>query len=107
MVNQLYNSLEKYFNVISRTGYKSYDQVLNLIVLIFIEELMTGPLSYYITEEDYKHISNAMYCMYGTCLIPYPTYKIGMEPIKSKSYKYRITEDNNIRQTTESLLRYE
>ena len=28
-----------------------------------------------ISEENYKHLENALYCLYGTtCLIPYPDY---------------------------------
>ena len=28
-----------------------------------------------ISKEDYEHLENALYCLYGTsCLIPYPDY---------------------------------
>lgn len=101
---QVYNALMRYFNTLEHTGYKSISQVNELLVYCFIEELLSGPLSYYITNKDYKVIQDALYKIYGTCLIPYPEY----EEIKlnaSKTYNLKITEDNNVRTLETGALR--
>lgn len=73
------NALERYFSVLSYTGYKSYDKVYNLLVMVFIEEMLCGPMSEYITEEDYNTIHRSMNCLYGDCMIPFPAYKKGID----------------------------
>lgn len=75
---ETYNSLGRYFSTLSYTGYKSYNKVYSLLIMIFIEELLCGPMSEFITEEDYSTISNGVNCLYGDCMIPYPTYKEGL-----------------------------
>ena len=70
--DKIYNSLNNYFSLLSHTGYKSYSEVYKLLVLSFIEEMISGDIKEYLTEEDYKYISSAMECLYGSCIIPYP-----------------------------------
>ena len=105
MVTEVYDALNRYFNILSHTGYKSYDNVYSLITFIFMNEFIEGPFTYYITEEDYDIISKAMYCLYGTCLIPYPSYRKGVEGIKRKDIMHRISESDVIRETEDFLLR--
>lgn len=50
-------ALKRYFNALSKLGYKNYDDVSKLLVLLFIEELLTSEFSFYITESDYKSIT--------------------------------------------------
>lgn len=69
------NSLSSYFNSLSKLGYKSYMEVNKLLVLLFIEEILSGNYINIIEEDDYKSISNAITCILGTsCLLPYPKY---------------------------------
>lgn len=70
--NKTYDALNNYFSLLSHTGYKSYNEVYKLLVLSFIEEMISGDMKEYITEEDYKYISSMMECLYGSCMIPYP-----------------------------------
>lgn len=70
--NKTYDALNNYFSLLSHTGYKSYNEVYKLLVLSFIEEMISGNMKEYITEEDYKYISSMMECLYGSCMIPYP-----------------------------------
>lgn len=70
--NKTYDALNNYFSLLSHTGYKSYNEVYKLLVLSFIEEMISGNMKEYITEEDYKYISSTMECLYGSCMIPYP-----------------------------------
>ena len=74
MDNLLCEILDRYFRTLSNYGYRNYGDVKKLLFYIFIQELVSTP-SIVISEEDYKHIENALYCIYGTsCLIPYPKY---------------------------------
>lgn len=70
--NKTYDALNNYFSLLSHTGYKSYSEVYKLLVLSFIEEMISGDMKEYITEEDYKYISSTIECLYGSCMIPYP-----------------------------------
>lgn len=68
-------SLERYFNTLSKFGYKSYSDVDRLLMLIFIQELLDSDCRSFITEKEYMTIHKSLYCLYGyTCLIPYPEY---------------------------------
>nr|DAR32406.1 MAG TPA: hypothetical protein [Bacteriophage sp.] len=70
-----YDSIVTYFNTLAALGYKSYKSVDRLLVLYFIEELLDGTYKDFITEEDYKSITNALYCLFGVdCLLPFPEY---------------------------------
>jgi hypothetical protein len=96
--NEVYDAINRYFSLLKHTGYKPYKQVDNLLVMVFIEELLEGPLSQYITEKDYNSIVNSLYCLYGTCMIPFPDYKKAIDEVLAKSPdKYRATEDGAFR----------
>lgn len=100
LTNDLYNSISKYFTTLTHTGYKSDKEVSQLLVLSFIEDFLSGPFSLYVSEEDYKAIDKMLYCIYGSCMIPYPDYKIGVElPINIGFNEYRDTEDDILRNT--------
>lgn len=72
----LNEAFSRYFNALSKLGYTSYSEVDKLLVLIFIYDLLESDCNSFITEEEYKTINNALYCLYGSsCLIPYPEYK--------------------------------
>lgn len=96
--NEVNEALDRYFLILSRRGYKQYSEVNKLLVLIFIEELLHGPMSQFVTEEDYKTITSSLDCIYGSCMIPYPSYKDSFDGIVYKSpNEYRVTEDNVFR----------
>lgn len=80
-LNMVSSSLEKYFSLLSHTGYKSYNDVNKLLVLLFFEEMLCGPMSEFITKEDYKLIHSSIECLYGSCMIPYPTGRNGIDDI--------------------------
>ena len=99
--NLAYTGVSNYFEIISKVGYKSDKEVNKLLTFLFIEDLINGPLSIYIEEEDYKTIVNALYCLFGsTCLVPYPEFIVDSSLIqKLKLEAPRITEDNILRAT--------
>lgn len=101
-----YNTINKYFSVLSHTGYKSYSEVNKIIILLFIEELLSGPLSRFITEKDYNIIDNILYCLYDSCIILFPNNKRSPDSIVDRvTDKHRITETNILRHTEEAKLR--
>lgn len=74
MDDLLYESCLRYFTSLANYGFKSEKDVKKLLFYVFIQELV-NTTSIVIPEDDYKHLENALYCMYGTtCLIPYPNY---------------------------------
>lgn len=75
MKDLINTSLKRYFNSLFKFGYKSYNEVNKLLVLLFIQELLNSDCKNFITEKDYITIHKILYCLYGsTCLIPYPEY---------------------------------
>ena len=76
--NEVSNALNRYFYTLSNAGYKSYNDVDKLLILLFIEEILCGPMLEFITEEDYKLICSSMVCLQGSCMIPYPSNNEGV-----------------------------
>lgn len=106
LTNEAYNSITKYFSTLTYTGYKSDSEVFKLLVFIFVEELLYGPLSQFVTDKDYKIIKDAINCLYGSCMIPFPDYKRSYDPIINRMYnKYRITENAILRNSEDDKLR--
>lgn len=104
--DEVFGSINNYFSALSHLGYKPYSEVNNLLVFSFIEEMLYGPLSIFITEEDYKHINKALECMYGSCMIPYPSYKKSYDSVVDKMPdEYRVIETKVLRSTDEDNLR--
>lgn len=93
LTNEVYDAVTRYFSALSHMGYKSYAEVDQLLVFTFIEELLYGPLSQFITEEDYKVINDSLYCLYGSCMMPFPEYKKSFTPTAHKMLEeYRVSE---------------
>nr|DAQ75197.1 MAG TPA: hypothetical protein [Crassvirales sp.] len=75
MDNFVFNTLGKYFTNLANTGYRKDSDVLRVLLLSHINKLLNNDFRGFITEEDYKKIERALYCLYGSsCLIPYPDY---------------------------------
>lgn len=66
------DGLTKYFSHIENTGYARKDDIQKLLGLCLVDMFLNTELSVFVTEDDYRTISDFLYCMYGTsCLIPY------------------------------------
>lgn len=75
IINNLFSAISSYFTSLSHFGYKKKSDVNNLLIYSFIEEMLTGRMREFITEDDYRYIEKALHCLYGsTCFIPYPEY---------------------------------
>ena len=71
----LYEAITRYFNALSSLGYISYNSVDKLLFLTVIQELIYKDFRALITEEDYRNVDKALYCIFGTsCLIPFPQF---------------------------------
>lgn len=105
--NLAYIGVSNYFKALSTFGYKSYKEVDKLLVLLFIEGLLRGPLSMYIDDCDYKTITNVLYCLFGsTCLIPYPEFVVSTSLVQDLNANTpRISEDEILRFSEDELIR--
>lgn len=103
------NAVNNYFSSLKKLGYKNYSEVNKLLILIFIEELLYGPMSGLITERDYDDITKAIYCIYGaSCMLPYPSYnKSYYRPSRKVLDRYRVTESEDYRVAISDELRTE
>lgn len=110
MLKEVDAALDRYFKALEQFGYKKDTDVYKLLVLVFIEEMLSGELRHFITEEDYRVIDKALTCLYGTsCLIPWPVYSSGGGGIAGaidKTTMLRYTEDTLTRVTENGVLRY-
>lgn len=103
-------AVQRYFTALTQFGYKKYSDVNNLLVLLFLEEVLYYDFSEFITEQDYKAITNALYCLYGSnCMITFPSF-INYNSLvhKNKSELIpRISQDRIIRYISEGSIRIE
>ena len=71
----LLNSLKKYLNTISITGYMNDKELTKLLFLVMIYDLTYNDFRDKITEESYKDINSAIYYISGSsCLFSYPDF---------------------------------
>jgi len=64
--------LTNYFLTLKTLGYKSYKDVYKMLVLVYIQELVRGKSTNFITAEDYQTIDRTLHTLYGSStLLPY------------------------------------
>lgn len=93
-------AIQRYFNTLSKLGYKSYNDVNRLLVLLYIEEILTSEYLDFINEEDYNILIKTLYCLAGnSCMIKYPTFNNYDNIIhnQQKDLIPRVTENNILR----------
>lgn len=102
-----YKAFAKYYNTLCNIGYVKDLDVKSLIVLSSIQEALHNFI-FYITEEDYGYLKQALYRLYGSnCIIDIPEYKYYdslYRPILN-TFKGRIDEDENLRQSENNIIR--
>lgn len=96
-----YKSITNYFNALATSGYKSYKETYKLILLLFIEELFDSSMGLYLTEDDYRTITNVLDCIYGSsCIIPIPEHTANTSLVQALNTDInRISETGLIRFT--------
>ena len=75
LTNKVFESLDRYFYILSKRGYNNYCEVNKLLIVSFIEELLTGAMASMVTEEDYDIVTKVINCLGGSCLMPYTLYE--------------------------------
>lgn len=93
-------SIKNYYKVLKSNGFLEYNQVYQLLLLSFIEDLFQDDLSWYITEEDYAVLTNIITCISkNSCLVPYSKTAIHTEPIRNylEDTPIRISEKDIIK----------
>lgn len=103
---EIYNALIQYYSVLFNLGYKAYNQIPKLLVLTFLDDILYGPMSYYVTNDDYAIINEVMNNFYGTCLIPYPDYKTSISNDIDVEYQYRVSQSDILRVTEDNIIRF-
>lgn len=74
-LNILGEALSRYFRTLGVYGYVKDVDVYKLLVLSYIEELLSGSMNILISENEYNIIRKVLLCLTGSnCLIPYPSY---------------------------------
>ena len=89
------DTLNNYFDILSKTGYVKSKEVNKVIILTFLSRLLNDFYEY-ITEEDYNDIIKSIYCL-SDCLIRLPKYNVFKDSLIHHKYNdglmLRITED--------------
>ena len=90
------DTLNKYFDILSKAGYVKSKEVNKVIILTFLSRLLNDFYEY-ITEEDYNDIIKSVYCL-SDCLIRLPKYNVFKDSLIHHKYNdgliLRLTEDN-------------
>ena len=89
------DTLNKYFDILSKAGYIKSKEVNKVIILTFLSRLLNDFYEY-ITEEDYNDIIKSIYCL-SDCLIRLPKYNVFKDSLIHHKYNdglmLRITEN--------------
>lgn len=109
ITNVVSKGLNSYYDSLSVLGNRPQSDVDKLLVLSFLEEVLTEEMRFLITEKDYRTIEKALNCLYGNCLVPFPQYQ--GSPLfgtitDGGIVGPRITEDSNIRFTEDDVTRF-
>ena len=97
----IYNSITKYYNVLEKTGYMPYGNVLALLVLCFFRDFVYHDYRANISRGDYHTIEKALNCLFGSnCLIPYPDYlkmgKLHIGEMTEMAQRVKTLEDTDV-----------
>ena len=106
LTEQLHSALQRYFSSLATFGYKSEGDTKKLLIFMYLTDMLQGPFTQYLTEDDYDLFNIALYTLYGTtCLLPYPMYAVNASILNTKriGFSLRFTEPEQIR-TTQGLL---
>ena len=101
--------ISEYFKTLGIVGYLNDDETLKILILEFIQDLLSDKYYDFLDQDSYNIIINAVYNLScGSCIIdtPYlPTYdqlyqeiKSEFIPRKTENNYIRITENNSIRE---------
>lgn len=74
-IKVLAESLGRYFKTLVHYGYVKLTNLDKLLVLTYVEEILTDRFQVDVSEQEYQEMSKALMCIIGSnCLIPYAQY---------------------------------
>ena len=101
MEDIIYNAVQKYLKTIATFGYCSQADVDRLLLLECIYEFTYWDFRGYINKDDYKAINDAIYTIFGTCLVPYPNFcknkdmnKLHIGDITELAHRVKVNEEH-------------
>ena len=65
------DNLNKYFDVLEKTGYTKPFEPFRLLIFGFLDEMLNGKYSEFITACDRKRINEFINSLSGNCMYPY------------------------------------
>lgn len=100
--NVLAQSLERYFKTIKHYGHYKDLGITKLLILIYVNELLSDYYNIPIIDSEYEIIQKALLCLFGSeCIIPYPYYiNYNEGPLFGQwlnTSSYRIDESSTLR----------
>ena len=108
-INQLtLDSINRYHQVLKRTGFIGDQEVYKLFILSFLDDLFKEDFSWYITEENYELMDKIItYLSKNSCIISYTKVASHTKPIKNflENIPTRVSENNVIRLVEVDILR--
>ena len=101
--------MDKYFSMLSVTGYVKRPVVMRYLAWLFLVDLVEKVYGL-LDDDDYTKINNALICLTsnGCCLLPYVYQKADITwgaPIYMGEFRVRITEDELWRSTQNNEVR--
>ena len=108
-INQLtLDSINRYYQVLKRTGFIGDQEIYKLFILSFLDDLFKEDFSWYITEGNYELMDKIItYLSKSSCIIPYTKIALHIEPVKNflEDAPTRVSENNVIRLAEVDVLR--
>ena len=69
ITNQTYKAVDRYFKILSATGHVSKNASDRLMTLVFLEDILTGDMSQFLTDSDLNLIKSVLPCVSDGCMI--------------------------------------
>lgn len=101
-------SLDKYYNSLYKLGYMKDSEVVSLIVINYLEELLSNYFHDFVNEEDYRDIISAIYnTIESSCIIEFPDYEEYDRMFNEELLDFvgLLTEDSLLRLDTQDKLK--
>lgn len=103
------NSFDRYFTHLQYFGQSKNTDKNSMLITMFINQILKGPMSAFVTNEDYNIMQNVLFCLSGnSCTVDYQTFKMQTSMFDNKNTNFfikqledssasKLTEDNVIR----------
>ena len=102
----VYSALNKYYDVLGKTGYLPDSTVRKLLLLSFYKDFVFSDYRGLLSKEDYYLIERALNCLYGSdCLIPYPDYlkmgRLHLGEMTEMAHRVKVLEETPVLKVSE------